>query len=623
MIHKIQLQDGVTFYSNEYSVCKDIDVSPDVTTLHFKPFVNAELKGGYLSNRGNTLYDLYDVKKQFPNVKTLVIDVIDRYSSGLHINNMMFPNVKNVISHSPSFRDGTDMLIKYEYNHSQVLLNAFCKQEDETIDMEGISSVEDYAFEGCKSTHFINTDNIEKLSEKALCGSVFITKDDYSSGLKTLGNVIIGVEPGIKEFHIPQNITEIYDGTNFDDIQKMTITKFKQIKFAKHGLKIDTLSIQSNEELFLSEFAEKIHGVHANNIEISDGNKLYCSVDGVVFSKDKKILVGYPGSREGSYDIPEGTETIWCEAFKESNLSAVSIPDSVTDIQSYAFAWCNNLTSVKFGKGIANFSHFMRTSLFSMCKKLHSIEIPSCVDTICEDMFSVCPLDKIILHEGIKEIKNCAFNNCNINDITLPDSLKWIGNGNFSNASIVRVKDRIPYGLIADLTKRWNDNYDSEHPLLDELLFSLVITENGGEKTLYIPRYLLPGCVTKLDELLSNCSWRFKPESYYNTLYQYSYEGFLQQETAMAMYAIHGDEETRKFLKEKSRKIINRLVKNEDEEKLIAFLKFGLLSERVLDSLFKTAQNRGLTSVTAYILAEKDKLRKKNKKTKTSTSFRI
>lgn len=617
MIHKIQIQKGVTFYSSEDSICKDIDVSPDVTTLHFSSFLNAEIKGGYFTNRGKPFYDLYDVKKQFPNIQVLVID---ECSCKLHINNMMFPNVKSVISHNSSYRDGTGMLIKYGYNHRQLLLNTFCKQEDEIIDMEGISSVEDYAFEGCKSTQFIHTDNVDKLSNKALEGSTFLTKDEYSGGLKTFGNIIVGVEPGIKEVDIPQNITEIYDETAFDNVHKITITKFKQVTFAKHGLKIDTLSIQSNEELFLSEFAGKIHGVYVKNIEIPEDNKFYCSVDGVVFSKDKKILIGYPGSREGSYDIPEGTEIIWREAFSECNLSAVSIPDSVTDIQSYAFAWCNNLASVKFGKGIINFSHFMRTSIFSACKNLRSIEIPSYINTVCGDMFRSCPLGKVILHEGIHEIKSSAFDNCNIDDITLPTSLKWIESGNFSNTNTVRVKDRIPYGLIGNLTRRWNDTYDSEHPPLDELLFSLIITEDGEEKTLHIPRYLQSGYAVDLDEFLSNYSWKLKPESYYNTLYLYSYEGFLQQETAMAMYEIHGDEETRKFLKEKSRKIINRFVKNEDEEKLTAFLKFGILSERVLDSLFKTAQSRGLTSVAAYILVEKDKLQKKKQN---KCSFRI
>lgn len=63
---------------------------------------------------------------------------------------------------------------------------------------------------------------------------------------------------------------------------------------------------------------------------VADGD-FYVSVDGVLFTKDKKTLVKYPGASERIfYTIPEGTEIIDYMAFYEPiNLKALDIPDSV------------------------------------------------------------------------------------------------------------------------------------------------------------------------------------------------------------------------------------------------------------------------------------------------------
>ena len=51
-------------------------------------------------------------------------------------------------------------------------------------------------------------------------------------------------------------------------------------------------------------------------IDVASGNKNYSSVDGVLFSKDKKTLVCYPpGKAAKSYEIPRGVTSIGKNAF--------------------------------------------------------------------------------------------------------------------------------------------------------------------------------------------------------------------------------------------------------------------------------------------------------------------
>ena len=78
---------------------------------------------------------------------------------------------------------------------------------------------------------------------------------------------------------------------------------------------------------------------------IVDENNEYYSNDeyGVLFNKDKTILIQYPvGNTRVSYTIPESTKTIGEDAFyKCESLISVIIPEGVASIGDYAFYWCS------------------------------------------------------------------------------------------------------------------------------------------------------------------------------------------------------------------------------------------------------------------------------------------
>lgn len=84
------------------------------------------------------------------------------------------------------------------------------------------------------------------------------------------------------------------------------------------------------------------------DINVSSGNSFYKTVDGMLFTKDGKTLVRYPGGKSNdSYTIPDDVTTIGDEAFAVcGNLTTVTIPDGVTTIGELAFLKCDNLTTV-------------------------------------------------------------------------------------------------------------------------------------------------------------------------------------------------------------------------------------------------------------------------------------
>lgn len=77
-------------------------------------------------------------------------------------------------------------------------------------------------------------------------------------------------------------------------------------------------------------------------------NPNLCSIDGVLFSKDKKSLLIFPwGKSSNEYFIPDGVLTIETKAFYNClNVFSVRIPKSVTTLKDYAFGNCNGLTAI-------------------------------------------------------------------------------------------------------------------------------------------------------------------------------------------------------------------------------------------------------------------------------------
>lgn len=84
------------------------------------------------------------------------------------------------------------------------------------------------------------------------------------------------------------------------------------------------------------------------SISVDENNNYYSSDDnGVLFNKDKTVLIFYPSSAELiTYIIPESVTLICSEAFRCGNLKNVIISENVNEIKDKAFYTCINLDSI-------------------------------------------------------------------------------------------------------------------------------------------------------------------------------------------------------------------------------------------------------------------------------------
>ena len=124
------------------------------------------------------------------------------------------------------------------------------------------------------------------------------------------------------------------------------------------------------------------------NIYVDNSNPVYSNDShGVLFDKQKTILIQAPGAVSGSYAIPDSVTTIGHHAFANCySLSSVEIPNSVTAIDDGAFSYCQSLFSVKIPDSVTTIGKYA----FYGCDNLSNVEIGSGLTSIGNHAFGYC-----------------------------------------------------------------------------------------------------------------------------------------------------------------------------------------------------------------------------------------
>jgi len=153
------------------------------------------------------------------------------------------------------------------------------------------------------------------------------------------------------------------------------------------------------------------HGAFAgcaslNSITVDPANSVYSSVGGVLFDKNKTLLLQCPHGLTGIYTIPNSVRLIVSYAFFGSRLTSITIPESVKSIGNYAFAQCSSLTSISIPNSITT----LNGGVFDGCSSLTSISIPNSITTIAGGVFNGCSsLTSITIPNSVKNIKSDAY----------------------------------------------------------------------------------------------------------------------------------------------------------------------------------------------------------------------
>jgi len=182
---------------------------------------------------------------------------------------------------------------------------------------------------------------------------------------------------------------------------------------------------------------------------VNANNPNYSSDQGILFDKDKTVLIHCPASKSGSYTIPESVVTIGPEAFMNcKSLSSLTIPPTVTAIGRGAFYQCMLLTSIQLPPNLTS----IEEETFFNCRDLVSVVLPSTLTTIKRAAFINCvELASITFPSTLTSIGDNAFGNCSsLSSITIPSSIQTINKQAFrycSNLTSIYVDSPNPINL--------------------------------------------------------------------------------------------------------------------------------------------------------------------------------
>src|SRR6266446_3959723 len=137
------------------------------------------------------------------------------------------------------------------------------------------------------------------------------------------------------------------------------------------------------------------------------------------------------GSDSSPVSLP--VTRIESQAFANSSVTSVTVPNSVTSIGQEAFYYCTLLTSFTIPNGITSIE--FRT--FGNCSSLTTVTIPNSVTTIGNSAFFNCAnIPSVTIPNSVTSIGAYALQSCSsLANVTIPNSVTSIGPVAFYNCT--------------------------------------------------------------------------------------------------------------------------------------------------------------------------------------------
>ncbi|MFR1272053.1 MAG: leucine-rich repeat domain-containing protein [Eubacterium sp.] len=411
----------------------------------------------------------------------------DMYSYGPFYENT---NIKSVIIESGVTSIGDcafeDCYFTYEnfVNNSNVELDdsskptivdtdtgGFCIKDNELVNMRptyaigeitipnSVTSIDSSAFYGCSSLTSVTMSNsVTSIGNPAFENCTSLTSievSDNNGNYSSVDGVLFNKDkselityPAGKtdsEYVIPNSVISIGDSA-FENCTSLTsVTIPDSVTIIGRSAFENCTSLTSvtipNSVTSIGDYAFS-NCTSLKSIEVSENNKNYASIDGVLFNKDKSELVTYPaGKTDSEYVIPNSVTSIGYSAFENcTSLTSVTIPDSVTSIDYSAFENCTSLTSVTIPNSVTSIcdSAFYNTAYYND-KSNWNNGVLYISDCLIDTNYNFDSTTDYIIKDGTRIIADYALSHCdNLTSVIIPNSVTSIGDSVFSDCTSLK-----------------------------------------------------------------------------------------------------------------------------------------------------------------------------------------
>jgi serine/threonine protein kinase len=254
--------------------------------------------------------------------------------------------------------------------------------------------------DGLKITGFIGSSTIVKIPSKIEDKPVTIIGQEAFKQSKDFTEIILPsttktIEDSafrdchwLRQLAIPDGVTTIRDG-------------------AFTGCALTQIFLPAS----VTQFGNAIYACPSlEKISVDPANRIYTSIDGLLFDKQATSLLRCPEGRSTPVVLPSTITHLGRMAFHHClNLSSVDLPDSITSIGAMAFYRCTSLKRIVIPRGVRK----IEAQTFVDCPRLESISLSEGLEEIGDGVFWGCTsLSVIRIPASVTTIHEKAFENC-------------------------------------------------------------------------------------------------------------------------------------------------------------------------------------------------------------------
>ncbi len=350
-----------------------------------------------------------------------------------------------------------------------------------SIEIPGsVTSIGEYAFEDCRALRSIEIpDSVTSIGDYVFSRCCSLTSIQIPDSVTSIGAHAFESCHGLMSITIPDSVTTIGEGAFWNCYKLLEVWNYSELNIVKR---------------------DKANGgvaAYARYVYTTDEkSKQTLTDDGCLFYEDEEVsyLIGY-GKIKADLMLPQKSPSgreyeIYQYAFNYcSELTSITIPDSVTTIGSWAFSDCSGLTSIELPDSVTEIG----SNAFNGCAYYEDgshwyggvLYIGNHLITARVTVSGTC-----YVRMGTKVIADSAFYDCkSLKSITIFDSVTTIGSSVLEGCS----------GLEHIIVIEGNEVYRSEQDCLIEIETKKLIAGCKNSK--------IPDSVTSIGaDAFSGCS---------------------------------------------------------------------------------------------------------------------
>lgn len=212
---------------------------------------------------------------------------------------------------------------------------------------DNVRSIDDYAFQNCMSLMAITMGNgLETIGNNAFSNCFRAARSGETHTLvipdsvRQIGDYAFRGCDGLTDIEMGNGVS-IIGKQAFAGLSKLVdVTLGNGVEIVGDGAFADCnslVTVRLGTSVTIIG-GEAFHNSKLESVIAPENSLTYSTEDGILFSKNRDILVFVPPTRSGDFIVPESVQTIAAYAFNNCrNLSSVIIPETVQTIENRAF----------------------------------------------------------------------------------------------------------------------------------------------------------------------------------------------------------------------------------------------------------------------------------------------